>query len=250
MKGSKQMRALFLIFVHATSVAAFSRVRGLQRTRGIVSVNAVSDEAVAAYRAKFSKKRLQVPEYFKKSPFSANSLAGKEFYQGTKPDTKSKTKAKVSNTALADKDLKVTFKTIAGLYGGDDNALKMVQAVPTTLSYNAANMKLTKAALMTAFCGKFKEDGVTPLYSNSDGSPKYTEQDVVEMCMRNPLLIGIRAEGYGSAINSQEDTMQLSYVIAATRPIGGLLLATTLLLLITPIIKKSLGMDPLLFHLH
>jgi len=51
-----------------------------------------------------------------------------------------------------------------------------VQAVPTTLSYNAANMKLTKAALMTAFCGKFKEDGVTPLYSNSDGSPKYTEQ--------------------------------------------------------------------------
>ena len=81
------MRALFVIVVHATSVAAFSSILGLQRARGIVRLNAVSDEAVAAYRAKFNKPK-QVP--------------------------------------VPDEDLKVTFKTIAGLYGGDDNALKMV----------------------------------------------------------------------------------------------------------------------------
>lgn len=43
--------------------------------------------------------------------------------------------------------------------------------------------------------------------------------------------------------------MQLSYLIAATRPIGGAILGTLLLLLLSPLIKSGLGLDPVVLHL-
>jgi hypothetical protein len=94
-------------------------------------------------------------------------------------------------------------------------------------------MVLAKTGLLKAFCG-FKEDGTTLVYAKSDGTPKYTEkvavircvcvavalsallttlslQDVIEMCVRNPLLIGVRATGYGSAENSKVRECMFSF---------------------------------------
>jgi len=83
-----------------------------------------------------------------------------------------------------------------------------------------------------------------------DGKPpKFTEDDVIGMVTRNPNLIGIRPTGYGGADTTDESAVQMSYIIAATRPLGSVLLATLFLCLITPAIKAQLGMDPLAFHM-
>ena len=55
----------------------------------------------------------------------------------------------------------------------------------------------------------------------------HSEDDVIAMVVRNPLLVGISATGYGGADQAGDDTMYMSYVIAATRPAGPFLLYGT-----------------------
>ena len=43
--------------------------------------------------------------------------------------------------------------------------------------------------------------------------------------MNNPALLQVKTTGYGSAEAAADETVFLSYVVAATRPIGSVLLA-------------------------
>ena len=71
----------------------------------------------------------------------------------------------------------------------------------------------------------------------------FSPADVEAMVIRNPLLLGVRPDGFGGASNTKEDTVYMSYIIAATRPAGPFLLATLFLLLLTPGIKSILGIE-------
>ena len=59
---------------------------------------------------------------------------------------------------------------------------------------------------------------------------------------RNPGILCVPAEGYGSAGDSGEDTVIISYIIDFTRPVGKPLLAILFLLLLKPFVA------PLLFQ--
>jgi len=134
---------------------------------------------------------------------------------------------------VSEKQLRSTFSALAKLYGGEENALKMVKAVPNILAYNSANFKPARDGFLRAY--------VLP---DEKGNPgKYTEQDVNEMVVRNPLLVGLRPSGFGGTENSGDDTMYISYVVAATRPLGPILLGGLALALLTPALKKLLGIE-------
>eukprot|EP00614_Pseudopedinella_elastica_P017175 CAMPEP_0172644380 /NCGR_PEP_ID=MMETSP1068-20121228/239181_1 /TAXON_ID=35684 /ORGANISM="Pseudopedinella elastica, Strain CCMP716" /LENGTH=211 /DNA_ID=CAMNT_0013458577 /DNA_START=46 /DNA_END=681 /DNA_ORIENTATION=+ len=179
----------------ASTAVGSRRMRCGGTHRGGVGLAAAVDDAVGLFKAKFDKPG---------TPF------------GDVPAVK----------------LVETFSAIAALYGGDENALKMVQAVPNILTYDAPNLAPAKAGFMRAFAEP--TEGGTP--------PKYTEQDVIDMVIRNPLLLGLRDSGFGGTENSGEDTMAASYVIAATRDQGGLLLGGLIFLLTVPVLKAAAGM--------
>lgn len=48
-------------------------------------------------------------------------------------------------------------------------------------------------------------------------SEVFGEEEAKGMVTRNPNLLAVRPTGFGGAINAKSDTMQMSYVIAATR---------------------------------
>ena len=48
-------------------------------------------------------------------------------------------------------------------------------------------------------------------------SEVFGEEETKGMVTRNPNLLAVRPTGFGGAINAKSDTMQMSYVIAATR---------------------------------
>lgn len=60
--------------------------------------------------------------------------------------------------------------------------------------------------------------------------------------IRNPSLFNVPVTGYGSAETAAEETIVISYVINATRPIGKPLLYTLFLLLLKPFLAPYLGL--------
>lgn len=115
-------------------------------------------------------------------------------------------------------ELSSAFNQIAAVYG-EDNATKMVDAVPDCLSYNPANFKPSFDAFVEAL----------------------GEDDAKGMVTRNPNLLAVPPTGYGGADKTGKDALYLSYVIAATRPLGPVLLATLFFLLSVPAIEIATG---------
>ena len=65
---------------------------------------------------------------------------------------------------------------------------------------------------------------------------KFGEEDAIGLAKRNPLLFGAAPYGYGSTSKAGADMIQMSYVIAATRPLGKPLLGFLLLALLKAVI--------------
>ncbi|KAL7453840.1 hypothetical protein ACHAWC_009130 [Mediolabrus comicus] len=112
-------------------------------------------------------------------------------------------------------ELASTFNTIASIYG-DEAALKMVKIQPSVLAFEKSNFQPS----LDAF-------GETFGYEESK-----------EMVIRNPGLLG---SSPASAAGADDLTMQLSYVVAFTRPIGALGPATIIGLLCVPALESALG---------
>ncbi len=93
-----------------------------------------------------------------------------------------------------DEELLLAFNTIASLYG-DDAALQMVKIQPGVLAFNKDNFELSLAA----FANKF---GL---------------EESKAMVLRNPGLLSVKP---ANAEDADGLTMQLSYVVDVTRPIG------------------------------
>ena len=108
-----------------------------------------------------------------------------------------------------------TFKEIVRVYG-EAEALEMCKALPAVLAFDKKN-----------FAPSLKEFGKI-----------FGDDEAKEMVMRNPGLLAIKP---GDAATSTDQTMQLSYAVAATRPAGPVLLYGTLGLLSVPTIEIVTG---------
>ena len=67
---------------------------------------------------------------------------------------------------------------------------------------------------------------------------KWGFEKAVGVVTRNPNLLRVPVEGYGSAATSGEETVVLSYIIDITRPIGKPLLAILFLCLLKPFVLQ------------
>ncbi|KAL3773218.1 hypothetical protein ACHAWO_005057 [Cyclotella atomus] len=117
--------------------------------------------------------------------------------------------------SVKDDKLRATFNAIAKLYG-EDNALKMVKIQPGVLAFNKDNF----AGSLSAFGEKF---GL---------------EEAKEMVIRNPGLLSVKP---ANAATADDLTMQLSYVVDVTRPIGIAGPVGILGLLSVPAIEGALG---------
>lgn len=98
--------------------------------------------------------------------------------------------------ARKDAELLLAFNTLASIYG-DDVALRMVNIQPNILAFNSANFEPS----LNAFAEKFGMD------------------ESKAMVLRNPGLLSVQP---ANAADVDGLTMQLSYVVDITRPIGAL----------------------------
>ena len=121
-------------------------------------------------------------------------------------------------------DLRATFTVLAKYFGNDD-ALQMVKNFPLVLAMNRNNLVPV-----------MKEYGAT-----------FGIDDAKEMVKRNPGLLFCQP---ADAAEADDLTMQFSYVVAATRPLGPVLLYGTLALLLEPTFEYVSGipLKAMLFH--
>jgi hypothetical protein len=101
-----------------------------------------------------------------------------------------------------------TFQELSKLYGGDDNALKIIQTQPLVLTFDSNNFKPCLEAWERQF-----------------GLEKARA-----MVLRNPGLLAVSPV---LAREPAEATMALSYVIAATRPLPKIIAVAGILAIAT-----------------
>ena len=66
----------------------------------------------------------------------------------------------------------------------------------------------------------------------------FGEEKAKDMVLRNPGLLGVKA---ADAAKANDQTMYFSYIVAYTRPVGGLLLGGVFLLLSIPVFEGVTG---------
>lgn len=131
------------------------------------------------------------------------------------PESYQAPKSKESIFSRKDEEIKSTFNTIASIYG-DEEALKMVKIQPSVLAFQKENFQPS----LDAFGENFG----------------YEESKA--MIIRNPGLLGTKPANAASADNL---TMQLSYVVQFTRPIGAVGPVILIGLLCVPALESALG---------
>ena len=119
------------------------------------------------------------------------------------------------NRKVSEEQLRSCFTELADVYG-PGNALEMCNAMPIILSFDERN-----------FAPSFDE------YSAIFGA-----DEAKGMVQRNPGLLAVKP-----ALAAQADgsAMQLSYIVAATRPAGPFLLGGLFLLLSLPLVEGITG---------
>ncbi|CAM9586520.1 unnamed protein product [Hapterophycus canaliculatus] len=113
--------------------------------------------------------------------------------------------------------VKATFAEMCKVYG-EDNAVQMVKNSPMCMGYDGSVFQATFEAFSEVF----------------------GEEETKGMVTRNPNLLAVRPTGFGGACNAKSDTMQMSYVIAATRPLGPFLLWGLFFCLCIPLVSGRL----------
>jgi hypothetical protein len=170
-----------------------------------------ADEAIAIYSKRFPPKG----EY--KSPFFISWGVPKNDVDGT-PTSNRNSSTKSDGKRLFDMDSKqvrANFQELAKVYGAEE-ALQMTKDLPSILAFDK---KLFKPS--------FVEFGKI-----------FGQEEAKEMVMRNPGLLAVKP---ADAAKSDDQTMQFSYIIATTRPVGDVLLFGTLGLLMIPAVEGIAG---------
>jgi hypothetical protein len=175
-----------------------------------VSASPLAEEAVAIYNKNHPFGR----EPPKPNPMGDFGMPNQDF-DGTR--VKSKNPSKKRLTDITPEQAKKSFNELARLYG-DERALGMVKAQPICLAFDSTKFAQTCAGWTEVFGLEATQD----------------------MVARNPGLLAVRPE---EAAKATDSTMAFSYIVAFTRPLGSVLLATLLLLLLTPAIESLTGVQ-------
>lgn len=116
---------------------------------------------------------------------------------------------------ITEKQAMDTFNGMAKIYG-EDRAIEMVKIFPLALAFDTK--KMTE-------CFKIWSD-------------VFGEEETKDMVLRNPALLAVGPE---LAQKTDEQTMQFSYIVAATRPIGAFGPIGLIALLSVPAIEAVTG---------
>lgn len=193
----------------------FAPAQQQPRASSSTSLNFFGGQKKAASAAKTSPLAEEaVQTYLSKYPSDQKTVSF-FFESWGMPESYQAPKSSESIFSRKNEELASTFNTIASIYG-DEAALKMVKIQPSVLAFEKSNFQPS----LDAF-------GETFGYEESK-----------EMVIRNPGLLG---SSPASAAGADDLTMQLSYVVAFTRPIGALGPATIIGLLCVPALESALG---------
>ena len=168
-----------------------------------VKSSPLADEAVDLYTARYDN----IPT----RKFFFDTWGMPPVYRERNENASSESIFKRKNDSLV-----ATFNTIASLYG-EEEALKMVKIQPGILAFNKDNF----GPSLTAFGENF---GI---------------EEAKEMVIRNPGLLSVKP---ANAETADDLTMQLSYVVEVTRPIGNFGPAAIIGLLSVPAIESATGL--------
>lgn len=204
-----------ILFCLLTAVSSFAPNVHNQRTVSSCSVldMAAIDEAVGIYTLKYPQKAVRKQSMLISAGMPVRDIDGKKFVTP-------KGGRKMGNTFSErdDKTLKASFKTLAKIYG-EDNALQMIKDLPIALAFNSKNF----GPSLVEFGKIFGED------------------EARAMVQRNPGLLALRPTGASGADTVDDQTMQFSYIVAATRPAGDFLLYGLIFLLFEPFLEVLTG---------
>ena len=209
---AEKMKSFFTALALSTLVTgtdAFFGGAAKSAARAQVSPE-ILEEACAIYNKRFESKRKP-----KSRPFFASWGMPKRDIDGTEIGAIGEGGSPMGKSLfdIDDARMRTSFTEIARLYG-EDNALDMVKALPNVLAFDSSNF----APALDAFGEIFGED------------------EANAMVIRNPGLLAVSPK---NAATSSDQTMQFSYIIAATRPIGKAGLPAILSLLSIPGIEKA-----------
>ena len=172
--------------------------------------NTQVEAAVALYQKKFPPNRAP-----RKRAFNAGVGLPVRDLDGTKLRVAKTREMGQAYSDRSEADLRATYGALSKFFG-DDEALQMVKDFPLVLTMNRNNL----AAIMDAYGTTFGSD------------------EAAAMVQRNPGLLFCKPKDAAEADNL---TMQLSYVVAATRPLGPFLLYGLLFLLFEPALELATG---------
>jgi len=202
-----------LLFLSAT-IASISTVNaffgGLVKTtpsRSKVSP-VILDEAVEIYLKRFPKKSSRKRLFFEDWGVPKRDIDGSvvgTIGKGGSPKGKSLFDIDESRQRTA-------FVELAKLYG-ESEALEMTKILPNILAFDYSSF-----------------DGALAAFSELFG-----EDEAKEMVIRNPSLLAVNPT---TAATSDDQTMQFSYIVSATRPIGKAGLPSILALLSIPALEQ------------
>jgi len=169
----------------------------------------ILDEACDIYNKRFESKRKA-----KTRPFFASWGMPKRDIDGTEIGAIGEGGTPMGRSLfdIDDARMRKSFTEIARLYG-EENALVMVKALPNILAFDSNNFSPALDAFGEIF----------------------GEEEANAMVVRNPGLLAVSPK---NAATSSDQTMQFSYIIAYTRPIGKAGLPAILALLSIPGIEK------------
>jgi hypothetical protein len=180
---------------------------------------AMVEEAMSIYQRKFPPLKNRARPVYKPVSFGMPDMDidGTRFKM--KDDGSSKTVVGTTFSERPESYLRDTFILLATIYG-EEPALQMVQDLPICLAFDNRNF----APALDEFTKKFG----------------YEESR--QMIRRNPGLLAMKPFGAGGASTASGQTMALSYLVAVTRPVGPVLLGSTILLVLYPFIAALTGL--------
>mmetsp|Transcript_4772 Transcript_4772/g.10067 ORF Transcript_4772/g.10067 Transcript_4772/m.10067 type:complete len:216 (+) Transcript_4772:107-754(+) len=126
--------------------------------------------------------------------------------------------AESKNREMDPKELSLTFKELASVYG-DDVALEFVRDIPNVLGVDR-----------TFFAPSF-----------ASFSEKFGDEPARAMVQRNTGLLFVRPTGDGGADKVEESAMVFSYIVAVTKPLGSFGYIGIFVLLLEPFFEAATG---------
>jgi hypothetical protein len=205
------MRVFLCCFLLLSFLASSCHAFAAPNTKPPVSLSPLTKQAVEIFNAKYPFNRPPP----KKDKFANFGMPNYDI-DGTKLSSEREAARTGKRlTDISEAEATASFNELAQLYG-EDRAIEMCKTMPIILVFD-----------LKQFAGALEQ------YASIFG-----EEKAKDMVLRNPGLLAVKAS---DAATATDQTMNFSYIVAYTRPVGGLLLGGLFLLLSIPLLEGVTG---------